>query len=343
MLDAIKVTRAFSKAWVVFILFAVSCEGNQSNDTCDDGMMNQDETGVDCGGPCPDCGTASGWRWAHSGDGNQHDPDDWHASGMALALMHRAGLKQKLAHFNWNNHLGDNSTSMKNEHDWHVNTARRGFEYSDDGVFWNCQDNLDGTIAHLAATINASSADNKLVLTCAGPMEVCWRGIDAADDSKEQYVVVISHSDWNDGHQDTSQMNHTWDDIVNDFDVLAHHINDQNPPAFKSSCGDWAWTREIPNYGETLDNLLCQKTDAAGDASDAGMVYYMIKQNGAFQGTSGISMPTMAEVKSFFGVTGYSGDGFFYWGGGDIFNGPETDSVLVSSTLKTSAIQANTE
>lgn len=346
--------------------------------TCDDGVGNGGETGVDCGGPCPDCGSKSAWRWAHSGDGNQHDPDDWHASAMALALMRQAGLKHKLVHFDWNNHLGDNSPSMKNEHDWHVNTARQAFGYANDRVFKNCQEDLDGAVAHLRDVINASSADSRLVLTCAGPMEVCWRGIDAADDDKEPYVVVISHSTWNDNHADTSQMNHTWSDIVEDFDVQAHHINDQNPPAFKSSCSEWSWTKTIPGFGETLYDLLCLNTKAAGDASDAGMVYYMIQQDGAFDGNSGASKPSMSEVQSFFGifdsdtggagsfteqngviefeieeleprgswvfardVSGYSGDGYFAWEGGDILSGPTTNSVLIGSTL-TVKMQINT-
>jgi len=267
--------------------------------SCADGVKNQGEEGVDCGGPCTECGSKTGWRWAHSGDGNQHDPDDWHASAMALALMYKAGLKHKLAHFNWNNHLGDNSSSMKNQHDWHVNTARQTFGYSDDSVFHNCQDNLEGTIKHLKDAINASSADNILVLTCAGPMEVCWRAINEADDEKEQHVVVISHSGWNDSHSDTSQMNHKWNDIENDFDVLAHHINDQNPPAFKSSCNEWNWTKNLPDFGPTFYDLLCKET-AAGDASDAGMIYYMIQQDGVYHGTNGNSNPSMADVQSFF-------------------------------------------
>jgi hypothetical protein len=132
-------------------------------------------------------------------------------------------------------------------------------------------------------------------------MEVCWRGINAADPDKRQYVTAISHSGWNDTHDDTSELNHQWSDIEDDFDVVAHHINDQNPPAFKSDCADWNWLNDIPDYGETLFDLMCEVDNAAGDASDAGMLYYIIANNGVVSGTSGTSNPTMDDVKAFFG------------------------------------------
>ena len=28
---------------------------NQNKETCSDGIQNQGETGIDCGGPCPKC------------------------------------------------------------------------------------------------------------------------------------------------------------------------------------------------------------------------------------------------------------------------------------------------
>ncbi|MBN2802130.1 MAG: hypothetical protein JXR91_03450 [Deltaproteobacteria bacterium] len=243
----------------------------------------------------------SGWRIAYSSDGNQHDPDDWHASPMGLALIYRAGEMNRLVHFDYNNHLGDNSSTMEAKNIYHVTTAVDTFGY-DSSVFFNCQDNVNAAVNDLVAVINESSESSPLFLVCAGPMEVCWRGLNGADSSKRQYVTVVSLSSWNDNHEDTSELNHTWDDIKNDFNVLAHHINDQNPPAFKSDCSTWTWLKTINSYGNTLYDLTCGDSAAAGDASDAGMIYYILNKDGNISGTTGTSSPTMTDVKNFFGI-----------------------------------------
>ena len=36
-------------------VFIESSTGSSSSGTCDDGIQNQNEKGVDCGGPCPYC------------------------------------------------------------------------------------------------------------------------------------------------------------------------------------------------------------------------------------------------------------------------------------------------
>jgi hypothetical protein len=253
---------------------------------------------------CDSLGAGSGgdgYRIAYSADGNQHDHDDLHASPMALALLHRAGMKSKLVHFDYNNHLGDNNGSMASQQRSNINTAISTFGYSS-ALFFDDQSNLNGAISSLARAVNASSSGNRLMLICAGPMEVCWRGINAADDGKEQFVTVISHSSWNDGHQDTTELNHTWADIRDDFDVLAHHINDQNPPAFNESCNNWTWLKNIAGYGGTLYSLVCERpSQKAGDASDAGMMYYVIRRGPIVSGGSGTSSPSMADIRAFFG------------------------------------------
>jgi hypothetical protein len=239
-------------------------------------------------------GAGFGYRIGYSGDGNQHDPDDWHASPMALALLHEAGMKEVLVHFDYNDHLGDNDAGMAATHRANVETAISLFGY-DSEIFYDDQEDLDGAVQSIAAAIDASSDDDHFWLICAGPMEVCWRGIDAADDAKEQLVHVISHSSWNDNHDDTPELDHTWDDIEADFDVQMHHINDQNGPAFNSSCNEWEWLQNIPDYGQSLYDLVCTDS-AAGDASDAGMVYYRILDD-----LDNESSPTMDDVKAFFG------------------------------------------
>jgi hypothetical protein len=44
------------KILFVFLFLAfTACEKEQETHTCDDGLLSPGETGVDCGGPCPDC------------------------------------------------------------------------------------------------------------------------------------------------------------------------------------------------------------------------------------------------------------------------------------------------
>lgn len=258
----------------------------------DTGVDTDVDTGVDTDVP------ANSWRIGYSADGNQHDADDWHASPMSLALLHAAGQKDKLVHFDYNNHLGNNNTSKATTHKNNVNAIKNKVGGWKSGIFFDDQENVNGAVQNIANQINASTADNRFYLICAGPMEVCWRGIDAAQDAKEKYVTVISHSSWNDNHDDTNQMNHTWNSISNDFECEMHHINDQNPPAFKSNCSDWNWLKDISSFGQTLYNVVCTG-DKAGDASDAGMMHYLLTGKAPGGNLDKNHNPTMNQVKSF--------------------------------------------
>lgn len=241
------------------------------------------------------------YRIAYSGDGNQHDADDWHASPMVLAMLAESGNKHRLVHFDYNNHLGDNDSWRAGEHHQAVQQAAQRYGY-DSSIIYNDQWNLSGAVNSIARAINASSADDRLYLVCAGPMEVCWRGINAAQDWKEQYVTVISHSRWNDTHSDTWQLRHTWGDIQRDFNVLTDHIQDQNYTAFRSDPWAWNWLK-WQNHGDWLYSAIAEGRKA-GDASDAGMVYYVI------DGRSGSSeWPSMNDIKAKFQGGGDSGGG----------------------------------
>ena len=97
------------------------------------------------GAPCSDPPPPGSWRVGYSADGNQHDPDDWHASPMSLALLHRAGLKSRLVHFDYNNHLGDNSQTFAATHNSNINAAIQKFGFNS-SVFFDDQANLSGAI-----------------------------------------------------------------------------------------------------------------------------------------------------------------------------------------------------
>jgi hypothetical protein len=267
-----------------------SCGGKRCSDAGGGGTTGGGAApgggGTTTGGGAP---ALSCSRIAYSADGNQHDADDWHASPLSLALIARRA-KNKLVHFDYNSHLGDSSRSMAATHAANVLQAQSAYGFNR-AIFFDDQTSLNGAIDNLKKEINASSASNRLCFIIAGPMEVAWRGIAAAADDKEQYVTVISHSTWNDRHEDTAEMNHTWSDILADFDVRSERIVDQNSTAFRSSTSSWSWLRELDN-GAALHRAVTTGSKA-GDASDTGMVYYLL---------TGDERADMREVMAFFGV-----------------------------------------
>ncbi len=237
-----------------------------------------------------------GGRIAFSSDGNQHDKDDWGATALSLAMIDAAGLNHKVVHYDYANHLGDNNTSWEAAM---VESAEGGavrFNL-DKSVFFNDQSQLNAAIANLAAAINASSSDDPLWIIAAGPMETVWRGINAAEQEKRQYVTIISHSSWNQNHGDTPQMTHDWADLKSDFsgngvffvqssgdDVSATTLSDPSKlPDQNKSNGDldfntpedkWYWLRDSDNPDW---QWLYNRDDKNGfDVSDAGMTYFLI-------------------------------------------------------------------
>jgi hypothetical protein len=234
------------------------------------------------------------FRIAYSCDGNQHDADDWHASAMVLAMLAETGMTNRLVHFDYNNHLGDNAPWRADAHRQVIADAIRRYGY-DTARFHDDQLDLKASIASLARAVNASNADDRLCLLCAGPMELCWRGIDAAFDHKERFVTVISHGRWNESHADTPELRHTWADIQQDFDVTARHIRTQNASAFRSAPSAWDWLREV-RHGEWLHPAVATGRKA-GDASDAGLVYYVIDGRGTHSDRA-----TMDDIRGLFSV-----------------------------------------
>jgi hypothetical protein len=227
------------------------------------------------------------YRIAYSADGNQHDPDDIAASPMAIAMAGQAGLIDRVVHFQYANHLGDNSDKMEASMIESVEGAAKRWGLPKDRVF-NCQKDLDGAIAHLARCINQSSESDRLYLIAAGPMETVWRCIDASDKAKRRFCTVVSHSTWNEKHADTPEMKHTWDDVkktgVETIDISDQNRNLNNPVGewdwLKAGAADWQWLHE-------------RRKTKNFDVSDSGMMWFVLTGRGDQQGTP-------AKVKSLF-------------------------------------------
>jgi CubicO group peptidase (beta-lactamase class C family) len=241
----------------------------------------------------------STYRIGLSHDGNQHDPDDILAVAMALAIIGEAGLHAKFVHCDYSNHLGDNNASMNADMDASAIGAAQRWNLPASRLF-NCQTNLTGAINSIRDAINASSATDRFYFLCAGPMEMPWRGIMAADPAKRQYCTAISHSTWNDTHADTPQMTHTWSDIQQ-TGVRTVHISDQNA-GMSSDVSNWTWLRD--SGVEAWNWLYGRRRTSLFDCSDAGMVYFVITGRGDQNGNA-------SKIRDLFlnGPGGYSAGG----------------------------------
>ncbi len=138
-------------------------------------------------------------RIALSHDGNFNDEDDWGAFPVAIAILDAFRVKDRLAHVEYNNIVQANDDRFEKEMTASVQGAaeRYGIPVS---ILHNCRTDLDGAIDSIKNVVNASSRENPLYYVLAGPMDVPYRGILAADPVKRQYVYCISHSSWNDGY-----------------------------------------------------------------------------------------------------------------------------------------------
>ena len=249
------------------------------------------------------CGQFPGGRIAIASDGNKSDADDHGATAMAIAMLHYAGLLNKLVYVghsslyksgcenafgNWCD-LMDTSTTGTLLHLGGDTSIVHSFEadYSNNGQ-------LDQSISAFTAAIEASGPGDSLWIYCAGPMDVVYRAINGASPAKRAYVKCISHSNWN---QNTTYggLSYNWSDMKNDFTsdgVAFYEIKDQNKSNAQLDFRDesnppgsnWTWLTDAsaPTFwhwlrNRNIDAWFIQNNKAgAFDISDAGMMYWLI-------------------------------------------------------------------
>ena len=145
-------------------------------------------------------------RIAYSSDGNFHDLDDIAATPLALALLSKAGLAEKLVHFHHSNHFWQTDADMEARMVVSsIDTIQDFWSGFNPSVFFNDRANHAATVAHLTSVINASTAADPLWLIGAGPMETIGQAVAASYPSARQHVYLISH---NVGFNDTTRR--TW-------------------------------------------------------------------------------------------------------------------------------------
>jgi hypothetical protein len=228
-------------------------------------------------------------RIAYSADGNNRDRDDLFASAVSIAMFKAFGVTDRVVHFDYNSILGEDNPEYLQVHEESVRGAARRFGLPDRVIF-NDSRELEASIRNIRDAVNASSESDPLYFIIAGPMEVPWRGIHAADPGKRQHVYCISHTVWNDQFfWDTSnrQITHHRRELIELGIHWVHILNQQGLgtcpepkhgpcPQEKWALWDWMRDSEIANVA-----WLYERLEAMGrpDCSDSGMVYFLLSGN----------------------------------------------------------------
>lgn len=246
-------------------------------------------------------------RIAVDADGNFNDPDDWAATPMTLAILARAGLRDKVVHYTFNNHLGATDREWQAIMRFGANQAGLRFGFDIDR-FYNAQIDArrEAGLANLRAEAERSTADDPLFILAQGPMEFLWRALNGIPAETLRHVTVISHSRWNDLRVWPPDMTRNHED-VRALGVNWLRITDQNAIGGRRLLNTgqdflpWEWLRTAAD--ERLRwvherKVLTQK----GDVSDAGMAYFLV---------TGDPYGTPAKLRAFFGdwVDGQAGRG----------------------------------
>jgi len=221
-------------------------------------------------------------RIALSHDGNFNDEDDWSAFPVILALLDAYGVKDKLVHVDFNNIIQGNDARFEKEMTASVLGAaeRYGIRPS---VLHNCRTDLEGAVRSIRDAVNASSTENPLYYLLAGPMDVPYRGILAADTAKRRYVYCLSHSVWNDGFGNRRIKGRTKRDVI----ALGVHWIQVEPgdrlqysgvPGSKSKPEHWALFQWLRDSRDERLRWMYTRLQAVGrcDVSDATITYALV-------------------------------------------------------------------
>lgn len=235
-------------------------------------------------------------RIAISADGNPDaDADDVGATAFTLAVLAKAGLQDNLVHYDFNNFLEYKIINAGSNRMWLSamgGQARWGFDSS---RFFDATIDPDGAVAHLAAEINKSTAGDPLYLIAAGPMELIYRALEAADSSARQHVKIVSHHDYNEYFK-PRLWQRNWNDVQALIPGIGYlRIADQNGGGLKGAAdSDFSWlqTHADPNLNWVYDRVVAGKPDV----SDTGMLTWLIGINGSDD------VVTIAEMEIWFGA-----------------------------------------
>lgn len=217
-------------------------------------------------------------RIAISADGNA-DPDDVGATPAGLAMLAEVGLQDLLVHYHVNSQVWGRAGNPKNQkmRDSAFGSAdRMGFDRAEffDALPEFQADGPNNVVTRdLAADINASSANDQLLIVAAGPMEVIYQAVKLANPNKRDFVKVLTHSSANDNNTGDGS-GHTRSDIEK-LGVEFIDIRDQNRGfSTHKDFGPWSWMKNSDANWQWVYQRM--QAGSKADISDAGMVYYAL-------------------------------------------------------------------
>lgn len=231
-------------------------------------------------------------RFAYSTDGNMHNIDPLCGTPMALAVIAESNRKDDLVHLDYNNHLGAGDNDLGDEHKRNVEQAAKAYGYGAT-ILFDDRTQADAATASIASAINTSSPERELYLLCASsPKEMCWRGINASQASKRQFVTAIAERPRSVplDHLDTPELTHRWHDVCT-LGVKCKLILDQDRAAFNAPMPKWNWLLGFGFRGEMLHKMAMS---TAGDCSPAGLTFF---------GLGRTQRPTMANIQGIFNAS----------------------------------------
>ena len=229
---------------------------------------------VEYDAPIPGENDRLGW----SADGNRHDPDDWGATAMALAIFAKQGWQDKLVHIDYNNWLPDNTPYKSAEETISVVEGAKKFKFTQTKIFDN-QTDLEAAIDNVVAEINKSSSSSRFWYVQAGPFEVAYLALLKADPDKRKYCILVSHSAANDRPQHWPGQ-HGKDDCVA-LGAKYFYTTGQGKEKFGGGrfhewqLVDWMKNSPNPEYRWVYSRLkkTAEHKRGALDASDGGMAF----------------------------------------------------------------------
>ncbi|MEM0964580.1 MAG: hypothetical protein AAGJ81_00330 [Verrucomicrobiota bacterium] len=237
-------------------------------------------------------------RIAISADGNPGaDADDVGATPFTLAVLAKEGLRNNLVHYDFNNFLDYERIDPDRNRMWKSamgGQTRFGF---DEKVFFDATNDPEGAVANLTAEINRSTARDPLYIIAAGPMELIFRALEAANQKAREHVVIVSHHNYNEYFK-PRLWQRNWNDVKALVPEIGYlRIKDQNGWKGTGLKGtgneDFFWLRDHndPNLNWVYERITAGKPDV----SDAGMITWLIGINGEDE------MITVAEMAEWFG------------------------------------------
>lgn len=228
----------------------------------------------------------------YTGTYNTADPDDWGATPMSLAILAKARLQDKLVHYSYNNFIpSPPHTTETNFMKRNCDDAIERFQFNEE-VFFDVGTHQEEAVLHLKDELIKSTASDPLYFILAGPSEFLYRAVDsviqAGGIESLSHVYVISHSGYNEDHlrRDT---HHTFSDVMtlSGDRIKYKKIADQNTCeiGYKGLCSNtnaYPWRNFKDHRDPNLVWLYERMQDhkhGKYDVSDAGMFYYLLKNN----------------------------------------------------------------